>query len=278
MNEGPRGLYFEGPAGYPCGVRGFALDDRTTAFAFRGVLFLAMTLMLVHSQRQAHIFELAPFALAAFHLFTSLFLWKAPDRRLNTPMAQSAAFLWDIGVVASLMFFSEGFDDELYLMFFLILFMSALMNKVWHCFLIGGVASLIYAALWSKGKVGADLPLTNLLLRFAFFQVIAFFTAAMAERARGREERVNNLEMRLALEKLANGGWGIRFEDDLHPDVAKSVKSVNAVMANLARALERVVAQNDELREAANSALLQLAHEKERLEAKTTPPVRNPAE
>jgi len=252
------------------------LDDRTTAFAFRGVLSLSMMLMLVHSQRQAHAFELAPFALAAFHLFTSLFLWKAPDRRLNAPPAQSAAFLWDIGVVASLMYFSEGFDDELYLMFFLIMFMSALMNKVWHAFLIGGVASLLYAALWSKGKVGADLPLTNLLLRFAFFQVVAFFTAVMAGRVRDREERVSNLEMRLALEKLANGGWGIRFEDDIHPDVARSVKSVNAVMDNLAQALERVVAQNDELREATHRALLQLAHEKERLEAKAPPARKTP--
>jgi len=260
-------------------MKGFALDDRTTAFAFRGVLFLSLTLMLVHSQRQEQAFEAAPFLLAAFHLFTSLFLWKAPDRRLNTPLAQSAAFLWDIGVVACVMYFSEGFDDELYVMFFMIIFMSALMTKVWHSFLIGAVASLVYAGLWSKGKAGADLPATNLLLRFAFFQVIAFFTAAMAARVRVRDERNQNLEMRLALEKLANGGWGIRFDEDLDPGVARSVKAVNSVMDNLARALERVVKQNEELRDAAGEALNQLAHEKERLEAQAQAPrPRNPVE
>jgi len=253
-------------------VKAHPLDDRTTAFAFRGVLFLAMMLMLVHSQRQEQAFELTPFVFAAFHLFTSLCLWKAPDRRLNNPNAQSAAFLWDIGVVACVMFFSEGFDDELYLMFFLILFMSALMTKVWHAFLIAGVASLLYAALWSKGKVAVDLPLTNLLLRFAFFQVMAFFTAVTAARVRARDERVSKLEMRLALEKLANGGWGIRFEDDIDPEVARSVKAVNSVMDNLAQALERVVKQNEQLREAAGEALNQLAHEKERLEAQAPRP------
>lgn len=250
-------------------MKGISLDDRTTAFAFRGVLFLSMTCMLVHSQRQEQVLELAPFLLAAFHLFTSLFLWKAPDARLNSPLAQSASFLWDIGVVACIMYFSEGFDDELYVMFFLIMFMSALMTQVWHSFLIGSVASLLYAGLWSKGKVAVDLPLTNLLLRFAFFHVMAFFTAVMAARVRTRDERIKTLEMRLALEKLANGGWGIRFAEDLDPDVARSVKSVNAVMDNLARALERVVKQNDDLREAAGHALIQLAHEKERLEAQT---------
>ena len=268
MNKGPRGLYFGLRRGYPSGVQVLALDDRTTAFAFRGVLFLSMVLMLVHSQRQEQMFELAPFALASIHLFTSLFLWKAPDPRLNSPLAQSAAFLWDISVVACIMYFSEGFDDELYVMFFLIMFMSALMTQVWHSFLIGTVASLLYAGLWSKGKVAVDLPLTNLLLRFAFFHVMAFFTAVMAARVRSRDERIQKLEMRMALEKLANGGWGIKLAEDLDPEVAKSVRSVNAVMDNLARALERVVKQNEQLHEVASDALLHLAHEKERLEAK----------
>ncbi len=269
MNKGPRGLYFDPPPGYASSVKGIALDDRTTAFAFRGVLFLVLTVMLVHSQRQEKILELAPFVLAAFHLFTSLVLWKAPDPRLNSPLAQSAAFLWDIGVVACIMYFSEGFDDELYLMFFLIMFMSALMTKVWHGFLIGTVASLLYAGLWSKGKVAVDMPLTNLLLRFAFFHVMAFFTAVMAERVRARDERVRSLEMRLALQKLANGGWGIRFDEDIDPEVARSVKAVNSVMDNLARALERVVKQNEQLRDAASEALNQLSHERERLEAQS---------
>ena len=258
-------------------MKGLSLDDRTTVLAFRGVLFLSMILMLVHSQRQERIFELAPFLLAAAHLLTSLGLWKATKRAFSAPAAQAAAFLWDIGAVAGVMYFSEGFDSELYLMFFLILFMSALMTKVWHSFLIAGVASLIYAGLWSQGKVAADLPVTNLLLRFALFQATAFFTAVMAARVRERDERIQKLEIRLALEKLANGGWGIRFADDIDPEVARSVKAVNSVMDNLARALERVVKQNEELREAAGEALNQLAHEKERLEAQAPKP-RTPAE
>lgn len=242
-----------------------ALDDRATALAFRGVLFLAMALMLVHSQRQEQVLQIAPFALAGLHLATSLLLWKSASRRLQSSAAQSAAFMWDIGVVASVMYFSEGFDDELYGLFFLILFMSALMNKVWHSFLIGIVASLVYAGLWSRGAAAAELPLTNLLLRFAFFHVIAFFTGVMAARVRDRDDRIRALETRLALEKLANGGWGIRFDEDIDPDVARSVKTVNSVLDNMARALERVMAQNDDLRQAAGATLLQLAREKERL-------------
>ena len=243
------------------------LDDRGTVFAFRGVLSLAMLLMLTHSLRQEAAFELAPFALVAFYLFTSFSLWKAPHPGLSSAPAQAAAFLWDIGVVAGTVYFSEGFDDELYLMLFLVLFMSAMLTEPWQGFLIGGVACLVYAALWNKGKVAQDLPVVNLLLRFAFLAVMSFFSAVMAARVRAKDERHRRLETRLALEKLANGGWGVRLTEDLDPEVAKSVRAVNAVMDNLARALERVVAQNEQLREAAGRALAQLAHEKERLEA-----------
>lgn len=87
---------------------------------------------------------------------------------------------------------------------------------------------------------------------------MAFFTTVMASRVRGRDERI---------QKLANGGWGIQFADDIDPEIAKSVRAVNLVMDDLARAFERVVKQNEQLRDAAGEALLQLAHEKKRFEA-----------
>jgi K+-sensing histidine kinase KdpD len=248
-------------------VRVFALDDRSAAFALRGVLFLAMLLMLVHSRRLEESLSVVPFALAFLHLATSFFQWRSDDPRLNRPAVQSASFLWDVAVLAAVMYAGEGFDDELFLGFFLVMFMSATMSRAWQSFLVAAVASVLYAALWNDGRAGAGLPATNLFLRLALFQIVAFFTAVMAERVRGREERARNLEMRLALQKLANGGWGIKLDEDIDPDVAKSVRAVNTVMDNLARALERVVAQNDELRATANAALTQLAHEKERLEA-----------
>jgi signal transduction histidine kinase len=252
-------------------MKTFALDDKSAVFAFRGIIFLAMILLLVHSRSQEESFSLQPFVLAAFYLFTSFALWRLPNPKLNAPVAQGLAYLWDVGVVSSLMYYSEGFDNELYLMYFLIMFMSGLMSQARQSFLIGTVSSLVYAALWSRGKVGEDLPMTNLLLRFAFFYVVAFFTAVMAERVRAGERRVKTLELRLTLGRIANGGWGLDVDEALGPEVdpelIKTVRTVNALIDNLSRALKRTVNQNEDLREAATEALLQLAHEKERLDA-----------
>jgi hypothetical protein len=252
-------------------VRTFSLDDKSAVFAFRGIIFLAMILLLVHSPRVEASFQLVPFVLAAFYLFTSLVLWLAPNPRLQTPLAQGLAYLWDVGVISSLMYCSEGMDNELYLMYFLIMFMSGLMSQVRQSFLIGTVCSLVYAALWSQGKVAEGLPLTNLLLRFAFFYVVAFFTAIMAERVRSGEKKIKNLELRLTLGRIANGGWGLEMDEEteaaLDPDLVKTVRTLNALIDNLERALKRTVRQNEELENIASDALLHLAHEKERLGA-----------
>ena len=252
-------------------MRTFSLDDKSAVFAFRGIIFLAMVLLLVHSRRLEESFQLLPFALASFYLFTSFVLWALPSPRLQTTTAQAVAYLWDVGVVSSLMYCSEGLDNELYLMYFLIMFMSGLMSQVRQSFLIGTVSSLVYAALWSQGKVAEGLPMTNLLLRFAFFYVVAFFTAIMAARVRSGEKRVQGLELRLMLGRIANGGWGLALEEDaeasLDPELVKTIRTLNALIDNLEQALKRTLSQNEKLHDVASDALLHLAHEKERLGA-----------
>jgi hypothetical protein len=236
-------------------------------------LFAALVLLLVNSSRHDNPAGFLPYCVAAFYLFTSLLLWKLPDPRLQGQLAQGLAYLWDVGVVTALVYSSAGFDNELYLMYFLIMFMSGLMTQVGQSFLIGTVSSLMYAALWFEGKTAVDLPLENLLLRFAFFYVVAFFTATMAQRVRSGDRRARTLELRLALERLANGGWGIEVDDRLDPELRKTVGTLNALLDNLSRALEKLVAENDDLR----AAVLQARERLER-EAGRAPAPPHPAE
>jgi K+-sensing histidine kinase KdpD len=235
-------------------VKEAALDERTTIFAFRGLVFAALVLLLVYSSRRDGPVGFVPYCTAVFYLFTSLILWQSRDARLNSSFAQGLAYLWDVGIVSALVYSSEGFDNELYLIYFLIMFMSGLMTQVGQSFLIGTVSSLMYFALWFEGKTAADLPIENLLLRFAFFYVVAFFTAVMAHRVRASENRAKSFELRLALDRLANGGWGLEVDERVDPELKKTVLTVNALLDNLSRALEKLVAENEELRRSAGQA------------------------
>jgi K+-sensing histidine kinase KdpD len=229
-------------------VRTSSLDEKSTVFAFRCLVFAALVLLLAYSSRRDGPIGFAPYCAAGFYLFTSVVLWRVRDARLNSPVAQGLAYLWDVGIVTASVYCSEGFDNELYLMYFLIMFMSGLMTQVGQSFLIGTVSSLMYAGLWFEGKTAVDLPLENLLLRFAFFYIVAFFTAVMAHRVRAGDRRAKTLELRLALERLANGGWGLEVDESLDPEVKKTVLTLNALLDNLSRALEKMVSENEDLR------------------------------
>jgi hypothetical protein len=53
----------------------------------------------------------------------------------------------------------------------------------------------------------------------------------------------------------------------MDPEIAKSVRAINALIDSLTHSLKRALTQNDELRTAAGDALLRLAREKELLGA-----------
>ena len=235
-------------------MESFSLDDKSAVFAFRVLVFASLVLMLSYSGYHQAPVGPGPYAAAVFYLFTSLLLWRLRDARLNTPLAQGLAYLWDVGIVTGLVYTSEGLDNELYLMYFLIMFMSGLMTQVGQSFLIGTVSSLTYAALWFEGKAAVGVPLEDLLLRFVFFYIVAFFTAVMAHRVRAGDRRAKTLELRLALERLANGGWGLEIDEKLDPELKKTVLTVNSLLDNLSRALEKMVAENDQLRQAVSRA------------------------
>ena len=227
-----------------------SLDEKSTVFAFRCLVFAALVLLLVYSSRRDDPVGIGSYVMTALYLVTSVVLWRSRDGRLSSPVAQGLAYLWDVGVVTASVYSSEGFDNELYLMYFLIMFMSGLMTQVGQSFLIGTVSSLLYAGLWFEGKTAVDLPLENLLLRFAFFYIVAFFTAIMAHRVRAGDKRAKTLELRLALERLANGGWGLEVDERLDPELKKTVLTLNALLDNLSRALEKLVGENEDLRRA----------------------------
>jgi hypothetical protein len=209
---------------------------------------------------------------AALYLFTSSLLWKTRDPRLFYSPAQAAAYLWDVAVITALLYASEGFDLELYLMLFLIMFIAGLMRHARHAALVGTVTSLVYAGLWQSRKAGVVLPVESLLVRISFFYAFSFFAAITAERVRAGERRLRGLQLRFALKRIANGGWGQEdpgLAPSIDPDTAQSLRTINALIDNLTTALNRTVEQNEQLRETAGAALLQLAREKERLGAVT---------
>ena len=83
-------------------------------------------------------------------------------------------FMLDIVLISLLIYFSQGIDSDLYLVYFLIIFMAGGMNDIGHAFVMTIVVVVVYGALVSLR--GGEISLSNpvLLLRIPFFFIISF--------------------------------------------------------------------------------------------------------
>lgn len=108
-----------------------------------------------------------------------------------------AIFLFDTLWISWVIYSSEGLNSDLYLIYFLVVFMSGLQMRVWQSFLIGTVASLLYIGLWVHARPNEDLLNTHTLLRLPFFYMVSFFTAYFAQQV---QERERDLKARHGLE------------------------------------------------------------------------------
>ncbi|HBB68038.1 MAG: hypothetical protein A2X28_01350 [Elusimicrobia bacterium GWA2_56_46] len=166
------------------------LNEKTTILAFRGVVFLFLCFFLLYAPAKGDTFSWEPAALVLLYLVSNLALFPVERARFADSLIPIAIFLFDTGLISWIIYMGEGFNSDIYLIYFLIIFMAGLQVKIWQSFLIGTVASLIYVFLWTAARPGEDLLNTHTLLRLPFFYLISFFSAYFARQVQEKEERV----------------------------------------------------------------------------------------
>lgn len=169
-------------------TKSLSLDEKTTILAFRGVVCLFLCFFLLYAPAARETFSWAPFALVTVYLLSNLALIPVKRPHFTGSIMPIAIFLFDTGLISWIIYLGEGFNSDIYLIYFLILFMSGLQVKIWQSFLIGTVASLIYVFLWTAARPGEDPLNAHTLLRLPFFYLISFFSAYFTRQVQEREQ------------------------------------------------------------------------------------------
>jgi len=98
-----------------------------------------------------------------------------------------ALFFADILLIAAIMYFIRGFETDLYLVFFLIIFVAAMqhggMRRSW---ITGLVTAALYVGLYLRNNSLESLLDSYVLLRVPFFFLVAVFSAYHSDQL-GRE-------------------------------------------------------------------------------------------
>lgn len=100
---------------------------------------------------------------------------------LKNKLGINVIFLIDITAISLTVFFTRGIDSDLYLAYFLIIFISALSSNVIRSIVITTVISIVYIGLLLKNKQYISLLEPSILIRIPFFYVTSFFCSFLTE-------------------------------------------------------------------------------------------------
>jgi signal transduction histidine kinase len=112
-------------------------------------------------------------------------------------------FAVDLALIGAVLYNSIGADMDLYLMCFLIIYLSTLGRKIRDAMPVAVVACILYGLLLVHRHPQADLMNPQLLLRFPFFLVFALFTSYLShktEEGRRKLEQMQEVQHLLANE------------------------------------------------------------------------------
>lgn len=223
-------------------VKSYVLSDRMITFAFRCVLFLLLgffVLYRVETQTQPIWISLT---LLGLYFVSNGVLLAIPVRWMKHWYGTATLFLLDTGIISWIIYASGGLDSDLYLAYFLVVFMSGIQMKMWQSFLVGTVGSGLYVALWFHAHEPLEMMDTIFLLRIPFFYIVSFFTAFFAERVRSQEDRLRHEyeeKVAQAERRIVVGQFASRIAFELNNPLS--------VIIGFAGTLQKRLGENDPL-------------------------------
>lgn len=148
---------------------------------FRAVLAETLLLHYLHSGRFT-VDGVEAWLLFGLYAAAALSLYWLGARRILASWAAAGAFVVDIAFTSTVLFFTQGFQSDFYVAYFLVILGACFLNRLSLSFLVGGLACLVYGYFSFPGWEAALSPFY--LLRLSLLLVVAFFSGAVADHAR----------------------------------------------------------------------------------------------
>jgi PAS domain S-box-containing protein len=154
--------------------------------AFRFQTVLVVTALLAFTNGAVLLSSLA-FKIAAIYLLSNILLIAIPARHYQSLLLTGTMLVTDVVFVSSCIYFSGATSGDLFLLYFLAIFMAALTRDLRTTVIVAVLISAVY--LWvSISSAGASHVVSStFLLRIPLFFVTSFFAGYLANQARQRE-------------------------------------------------------------------------------------------
>ena len=170
--------------------------DRAVLLWIRWLFFLVLSFLVLYTYNdKASLGEVwLKVGLLAFYAVSNALLTWATRTKFELDRWSRPIFLTDIVLVLTSLYFSAGADRELYLLCFIIIYMSTLGRRVRDVIPLTLIASLLYALFLYHQNPNVNFLDPQVLLRLPFFLVLSLFTSYLSEQADQQARRISQMK------------------------------------------------------------------------------------
>ena len=184
------------------------LSDRAILLSLRWLVFLGLFTLALYNRFEANSLRegLRPIGIVVLYGISNIVLTLWFAREGIPRKAAALIFIIDSALVGASLYYSIGADFDLYLICFLIVYLSTLGRRVRDALPLAVVTGLIYIALLLHQHGNFSFIDPHILLRFPFFFILAFFTTYLTEETEKGRVKIRELETaQRALQKERDG-------------------------------------------------------------------------
>jgi len=182
------------------------MQKRTLLF-LRFVLILVTILVMTYSKKGLHFLE-PGYIVAVVYFFSNVILYHISEKQFFNKLISFVIFLFDITAISLAIYFTQGFETDFYLIYFLVIFIASVSQDVGGSLPIAVVASLFYGWMIYRSSPGSTLLDSKILIRVPFLFIISIIISYWAQgtrialRKKEALERFNR-ELKTEVEKVA---------------------------------------------------------------------------
>ena len=171
-------------------------SDRGVLLWIRWLFFLVLSFLVLYTYNEhATLSEIwLKTGLLGFYAVSNTLLMWATRSDFKLEKWGMPIFITDIVLVSFSLYFSAGADTDLYLMCFLIVYLSTLGRRIRDAIPLALIASLLYAVFLYHQNPNMNFMEPSVLLRFPFFMVLSLFTSYLSEQTDLQSRRLAQMK------------------------------------------------------------------------------------
>jgi signal transduction histidine kinase len=169
------------------------LDNSRAFISIRWLVFLGLICLALYNTQEDK--AVLTFGIAgAFGVINLALMYLVWTSRYPFPSSPIVIFFTDVSLITGSLYTSIGLDTDLYLICFLIIYLSTLGRQIRDSAIMAFVAMLLYIALVWKQNPGFDFMDPKFLLRFPFLFILSLFTTYLSSEAEKNRRKASQFK------------------------------------------------------------------------------------